>query len=141
MADDKKPTEQPPDEQDSDAASSQPTSPQPVPPKPYTRRPLPSEPPETVSLFDLMQEDDGDTTPTSPPGELPPLTGAVQGAGHNGTIELQLAAGATPQQILEQLVGKGAVVEHFEIAVPTLDEVFIRAVGGQAGEGEDDHGS
>jgi ABC-type uncharacterized transport system ATPase subunit len=28
-------------------------------------------------------------------------------------------------------VGSRAVVEHFEIAVPTLDEVFIRAVGGQ----------
>ncbi|MEJ2208427.1 MAG: ATP-binding cassette domain-containing protein [Anaerolineae bacterium] len=92
-------------------------------------------------LDQVRRQFSADTVRVRLQGELPPLTGAVQGAGHNGTMELQLAAGATPQQILEQLVGKGAVVEHFEIAVPTLDEVFIRAVGGQAGEGEDDHGS
>jgi len=74
-------------------------------------------------------------------GHLPPLAGAVETAGHNGTVELELAAGTTPQQILEQLVGSQTVVEHFEIAVPTLDEVFIRAVGGQAAQGGDDDGS
>ena len=53
-------------------------------------------------------------------GSLPPLAGVEQTAGKNGTIELQLAAGNTPQQVLQQLVQRQAAVEHFEIAVPTL---------------------
>ena len=61
-------------------------------------------------------------------GDLPPLTGVEEMSSRNGTLELQLAADHTPQQILQQLVHSRATVEQFEIAVPTLDEVFIRAV-------------
>jgi ABC-type uncharacterized transport system ATPase subunit len=37
----------------------------------------------------------------------------------------------TPQGILSQLVGDGAQVEQFEIAAPTLDEIFIQVVQAQ----------
>jgi ABC-2 type transport system ATP-binding protein len=65
-------------------------------------------------------------------GDLPPLAGVEGMSGRNGSLELQLAASTTPQCILQQLVEAQAAVEHFEIAMPTLDEVFIRAVGEHA---------
>jgi len=64
-------------------------------------------------------------------GEPPTLVGVQQAASGNGMLELNLADGTEPQQILEQLMRDQAIVEHFEIAIPTLDEIFIRAVGEQ----------
>lgn len=69
-------------------------------------------------------------------GSLPPLTGIEAASNHNGTVELQLAPGTTAQQILAQLVQGQAPVEHFELAVPTLDEVFIQVVGEREGAGD-----
>jgi ABC-2 type transport system ATP-binding protein len=61
-------------------------------------------------------------------GVLPHMTG-VEGVAHrNGALKLTLAADTTPQHILQQLLHTQTTVEHFEIAIPTLDEVFIRAV-------------
>jgi ABC-2 type transport system ATP-binding protein len=68
-------------------------------------------------------------------GDAPRLLGVQQLTGRNGTLELQLAAGTTPQQVLQQLVESEITVEHFEIAMPTLDEVFIRAISEHAGVG------
>jgi ABC-2 type transport system ATP-binding protein len=61
-------------------------------------------------------------------GDLPPMAGVEEMSGRNGLLDLQLAADTMPQDILQQLVRSQTVVEHFEIAVPTLDEVFIQAV-------------
>lgn len=61
-------------------------------------------------------------------GELPPLEGVASTARQNGSLRLALAESASPQDVLRQLVAHGAAVERFEIAVPTLDEIFIRAV-------------
>jgi ABC-2 type transport system ATP-binding protein len=65
--------------------------------------------------------------------DLPALEGVLETCERNGTLELQLAPDSTPQQILQQLVEGQATIEHFEIAIPTLDEVFIRAVSQQVG--------
>lgn len=69
-------------------------------------------------------------------GELPSLAGVEQIASHNGAVKLTLAPGITPQEVLEQLVARHVRLEKFEVAVPTLDEVFIRSVsdGHAAGE-------
>ena len=61
-------------------------------------------------------------------GDLPPLPGVERASSHNGTYRLALSEETTPQQVLEALVARRAVVERFEIAVPTLDEIFIRVV-------------
>jgi ABC-2 type transport system ATP-binding protein len=60
--------------------------------------------------------------------DLPPLPGVAQIIPHNDAYKLTLAAEATPQDVLTALVRDGVVVERFEIAVPTLDEIFIRVV-------------
>jgi ABC-2 type transport system ATP-binding protein len=46
--------------------------------------------------------------------------------------ELELAAGAKAQQVLEALVRQGVVVSRFEIAEPTLHKIFIDLAGPQA---------
>jgi ABC-2 type transport system ATP-binding protein len=61
-------------------------------------------------------------------GDLPPLPGVEQISSHNGTHRLALSEEITPQQVLETLMAQRTVVEKFEIAVPTLDEIFIRVV-------------
>jgi len=51
----------------------------------------------------------------------------------NHGIILHLAAGVSPHEVLKNLVNSGVALEQFEIAMPTLDEIFIEVVKG--GEG------
>jgi len=46
--------------------------------------------------------------------------------------QLYLKDGADPQHLLAQLMAMGTTVERFEIATPTLEEVFIQVVQGRA---------
>ena len=61
-------------------------------------------------------------------GELPVLAGVERAAPQNDAIKLTLAKGTSPQAVLQALIAENAVVEKFEIAIPTVDEIFIRAV-------------
>jgi ABC-2 type transport system ATP-binding protein len=61
-------------------------------------------------------------------GELPALEGVEGVSSHNGATKLTLAPGTTAQDVLRALVEDEVAVERFEVAVPTLDEIFIRAV-------------
>jgi ABC-2 type transport system ATP-binding protein len=56
---------------------------------------------------------------------LPAIQAMVQ---HNSATKLILTEGATPQDVLGALVANDIPVEKFEIALPTLDEIFIRVV-------------
>ncbi len=64
-------------------------------------------------------------------GELPKLAGVESVEQTNGTTRLNLAKGTQPQTILQALVDSKTAVERFEIAMPTLDEIFIRVVRGR----------
>jgi ABC-2 type transport system ATP-binding protein len=48
----------------------------------------------------------------------------------NGATRMKLAPGSAPQDVLKWLVAQNINLEQFEIAVPTLDEIFIRVVRG-----------
>ena len=61
-------------------------------------------------------------------GELPDLVGVETVAPRNGILHLTLVPETNPQDILQQLVGR-TTIDHFEIAIPTLDEIFIRSIG------------
>ncbi len=61
-------------------------------------------------------------------GDLPALEGVEAVAKNNSDVKLTLAQGTTPQDVLRGLLDQGVVVEKFEIAVPSLDEIFIRVV-------------
>ncbi|MEI7768928.1 MAG: ATP-binding cassette domain-containing protein [Chloroflexales bacterium] len=66
-------------------------------------------------------------------GRLEQLPGVatIEPQGANGSLLLRLANGTTPQQIFSALAGQsGYVVERFAVAVPSLDEIFVRVVAG-----------
>jgi ABC-2 type transport system ATP-binding protein len=47
----------------------------------------------------------------------------------NRVLELELAAGAAPQQLLTALVSAGVPVERFEVVRPSLHRIFLERVG------------
>jgi ABC-2 type transport system ATP-binding protein len=51
---------------------------------------------------------------------------------YSGHAEIKLNDGASPQQLLAAAVGNGTHISHFEVMEPTLEEIFIEAVGGKA---------
>ncbi len=59
-------------------------------------------------------------------GEVPGVTGKRT---HKGHTELMLDGKTTPQQVLERLVKSGIVINRFEIATPSLNEIFLKEVG------------
>lgn len=48
---------------------------------------------------------------------------------NNRTYEVELAAGADPQQLLRRLVDTGAAIERFELVHPSLHQIFLQRVG------------
>ena len=59
---------------------------------------------------------------------LPTLEGVVRVEAHNNAQKLTLSANTEPKTILNQLIAAEIQVEWFEIAIPTLDEIFIQVV-------------
>ena len=65
-------------------------------------------------------------------GELPMVVGVKSVSQHNHATRWELEEGTSPQDVLKALLAENVTVEQFEIAVPPLDEIFIRAVEGGA---------
>jgi len=81
-------------------------------------------------LDDIRRRFSGHAVLVRVAGELPTVAGVEQVAPHNNATKLTLAQGATPQDVLHALMAEEVILEKFEIAVPTLDEIFIRVVEG-----------
>lgn len=62
-------------------------------------------------------------------GELGDMPGVIEKREHRDYIELTLDSKTTPQQLLETLVGRGIIINRFEIATPPLNEIFLEVVG------------
>ena len=62
-------------------------------------------------------------------GELGEMPGVTDKRTHKGHVELVLDGNTTPQQILERLVSSGIVINRFEVATPSLNEIFLKVVG------------
>lgn len=60
--------------------------------------------------------------------ELPLINGVLETVQHNQSTRLILAQDTKPQDVLQELVQDGIRLEKFEVAIPTLDEIFIRVV-------------
>ena len=67
-------------------------------------------------------------------GELPVVPGVVEVVAHNSATRLNLAEGTGPQDVLLSLMAQNVILEKFEIAIPTLDEIFVRVVAGERPE-------
>lgn len=64
-------------------------------------------------------------TPLLLPDDLPGVEALVP---HNGRTKLIVKDNVTTQEILATLVQRGIQLEEFEIAIPSLDEIFIKVV-------------
>jgi ABC-2 type transport system ATP-binding protein len=62
-------------------------------------------------------------------GEIGNIEGVTEQRRHNAAIELVLDAKTTPQMVLERLISKHIVVNRFELATPSLTEIFIKVAG------------
>ena len=82
------------------------------------------------NLDDIRRRFSGHAVLVRATGKLPTVAGVEQVSPHNGAAKLTLAQGTTPQDVLQALLAQGVILEKFEIAVPTLDEIFIRVVEG-----------
>jgi len=65
---------------------------------------------------------------TDLPAQIP---GVLERQSRNGSQLLTLSPTVKPQAVLQHLVSAGVILEQFEIAMPTLDEIFIKTVTGQ----------
>jgi ABC-2 type transport system ATP-binding protein len=61
-------------------------------------------------------------------GDIAAIAGVEEVVEHNNVTRLALDSETTPQDVLQALVTQGIALEKFEIAIPTLDEIFIRVV-------------
>lgn len=66
--------------------------------------------------------------------ELPDLPGVLSKERSNSSTKLILEDDITPQDVLKSMLERSLTVEQFEIAMPTLDEIFVRVVQRQENE-------
>jgi ABC-2 type transport system ATP-binding protein len=62
-------------------------------------------------------------------GELVEVPGVTSRRTRKGYTELLLDGEITPQQVLTHLVSRGVVINRFEVATPSLNEIFLKEVG------------
>jgi len=62
-------------------------------------------------------------------GEIPGVTGKRV---HKGYTELILDGKTIPQQVLTHLINRGMIINRFEVATPSLNEIFLKEVGKKA---------
>ncbi|RMF46764.1 MAG: ATP-binding cassette domain-containing protein [Anaerolineae bacterium] len=70
----------------------------------------------------------GNTVLIQSPANLPEIPGVTATHQKNGTWRLTLGEEHTPQTVLQSLVEAGIPLDRFEVAAPSLDEIFIRVV-------------
>jgi ABC-2 type transport system ATP-binding protein len=81
------------------------------------------------SLAEIKSKYRGNSVFLDIEGELGDLSGVAERRPHKGYVELVLDGKTTPQQLLEQLVNRGMVINRFELATPSLNEIFLKEVG------------
>lgn len=80
-------------------------------------------------LDDIRRQYSGQEVIVHPMNDLPAqIPGVNRIERENSAYILHLADQVTPQTILKNLVDQGIALERFEIALPTLDEIFIQVV-------------
>ena len=80
-------------------------------------------------LEDIRRSYSGQDVIVHPLGDLPTgLPGVDHIEPENSSFRLHMRSDTSPQQLLKHLVERGVLLERFEIALPTLDEIFIQVV-------------
>jgi ABC-2 type transport system ATP-binding protein len=80
-------------------------------------------------LEEIRRQFSGHAVIVRTPNDLPALPGVDHVERHNSSsYRLNLAPSTNTQDVLRMLVERGIQVDQFEIAAPTLDEIFINVV-------------
>jgi ABC-2 type transport system ATP-binding protein len=79
-------------------------------------------------LDSIRQDYAGNAVMVRTDGDIPRLSSVETMVQHNSATKLILKQGSTPQDVLRALVAQDVAIEKFEIALPTLDEIFIKVV-------------
>jgi ABC-2 type transport system ATP-binding protein len=58
--------------------------------------------------------------------------GVVEAKNYSGIAEIKLRDEAAAQAVLAEALARGTTIQRFEVMEPTLEEIFIERVGGQA---------
>jgi ABC-2 type transport system ATP-binding protein len=82
-------------------------------------------------LDEIRQKFAGHAVLVRTKGLLPSVAGVERVESHNAASILTLSQGVSPQDVLKSMVAQNVALEQFEIATPTLDEIFIRVVQGE----------
>jgi ABC-2 type transport system ATP-binding protein len=70
-------------------------------------------------------------------GDFSHIPGVLEARQHNGTWQMTLDIGADPQQVFRTLATRDGVrVERFELAEPSLDDIFVSVVQNRAARRE-----
>ena len=80
------------------------------------------------SLDEIRRAHSGHAINVRIQGPTPELEGVQAVSQEDGALHLTLSEDVTPQDILNQLVKKSNVIEQFEVAIPTLDDIFVQTV-------------
>lgn len=80
------------------------------------------------NLNQIRREYAGNEVLVRTEGEIPNLPFVQKTIHHNSATKLILVEGSTPQDVLSALVAQEIQIEKFEIALPNLDEIFIKVV-------------
>ena len=81
------------------------------------------------NLSDIKAKYRGNSVLIDFKGELGEVPGVTDKRTHKGYIELILDGKTTPQQVLAHLVGQGLTINRFEVATPSLNEIFLKEAG------------
>jgi len=80
------------------------------------------------NLDEIRRQFSGNAVLVRVAGELPSVEGVQSVSSHNNAVKLTLSTGATPQEVLQRLMDQDVILEKFEIAIPSVSEIFIRVV-------------
>jgi len=80
------------------------------------------------NLDDIRRQYSGHAILVRSVGELPKLEDFEAVLPYNNAQRVILSDRTTPNEVLHDLVARNVVLEKFEIAIPTLDEIFIKVV-------------
>jgi ABC-2 type transport system ATP-binding protein len=67
---------------------------------------------------------------------LPEIAGVLDQEAEDGMVRLRLDETTTPRDVLKALLAHDVGIEKYEIAMPSLNEIFIEVVGSRNGDGE-----
>jgi ABC-2 type transport system ATP-binding protein len=82
------------------------------------------------ALEAIRSEHRGHSVLVEADGDIGPVPGVAKMRTHKDHTELVLDAESTPQQVLKELVTAGILMDRFEVATPSLNEIFLQVVGG-----------